>query len=215
MPSPYDLHVKDCCSGLAKAIALASTGLCDPNNFNLDEYFYYDYPSNGDMHEVVNGKFFAFKSPLENRKPLGNGRYTLIPTDYFDVFHSKGIRVLVRLNNPEYDRESMVADGFAHLDLFFIDCSSPSDDIVDDFLRIEAQEGALAVHCLAGLGRAGTLIALYMMKHMHFTARESISWLRIVRPGSIIGPQQHYLEDQQARMWALNPSLPGLGKSFH
>jgi hypothetical protein len=31
------------------------------------------------------------------------------------------------------------------------------------------------------------------MKHHDFTAAESIGWLRIVRPGSIIGLQQHYL----------------------
>ena len=49
--------------------------------------------------------------------------------------------------------------------------------------------------CTAGLGRTGTLIACYMMKHYRFTAAEAIAWIRIARPGSIIGPQQHYLEE--------------------
>lgn len=94
--------------------------------------------------------------------------------------------------------------GFDHHDLFFIDCSTPSDAIVEKFLKAaELTEGALAVHCLAGLGRTGTLIALWLMKHLDFTANEAIAWLRIVRPGSVIGPQQQYLQDQQARMWAL------------
>ena len=56
------------------------------------------------------------------------------------------------------------------------------------------------MHCLAGLGRTGTLIALYMMKHLGFTANESIAWLRIARPGSVIGPQQSYLVEQEPRM---------------
>ncbi len=46
------------------------------------------------------------------------------------------------------------------------------------------------MHCKAGLGRTGTLIACYMMKHYQMTAAECIAWLRIVRPGSVIGPQQ-------------------------
>jgi alkylated DNA nucleotide flippase Atl1 len=56
---------------------------------------------------------------------------------------------------------------------------------------------------LAGLGRTGTLIGMYMMKHLNFTARQAIAWLRIVRPGSVIGPQQHYLVKQQERMHRL------------
>ena len=53
----------------------------------------------------------------------------------------------------------------------------------------------------AGLGRTGSLIACYMMKHYKFTAAECIAWCRICRPGSIIGPQQNFLEEKQAWMW--------------
>lgn len=48
---------------------------------------------------------------------------------------------------------------------------------------------------LAGLGRTGTLIACYMMKHYRLTAAEAIAWIRICRPGSIIGPQQNFVEE--------------------
>jgi len=41
----------------------------------------------------------------------------------------------------------------------------------------------------AGLGRTGSLIAMYAMKHYHFPAADFIGWIRIARPGSILGPQ--------------------------
>jgi len=52
----------------------------------------------------------------------------------------------------------------------------------------EKEKGILAVHCKAGLGRTGSLIGLYTMKHYHFPAADFIGWITICRPGSILGP---------------------------
>ena len=46
-----------------------------------------------------------------------------------------------------------------------------------------------------------TYIGAYMMKHYKFTAEECIGWLRIARPGCIIGPQQQWMKWIQPRMW--------------
>jgi len=136
----------------------------------------------------------------------------MLPPQYIDVFRTKDIKAVVRLNKKEYDSAAFTKAGFAHHDLYFSDCSIPSDAIVDAFLRIaEAEEGVVAVHCLAGLGRTGTLIAMWMMKHLRFTADECMGWLRIARPGSVIGKQQQYLKRQQARMWGLDRRVAGLG----
>jgi cell division cycle 14 len=87
------------------------------------------------------------------------------------------------------------------LDLYFIDGTPPPDDIVDKFLEAaEKQKGAIAIHCKAGLGRTGSLIALYCMKHYGFPPAAYIGWIRIARPGSILGPQQAYLNNMDKRM---------------
>ncbi|XP_042072929.1 dual specificity protein phosphatase CDC14AB-like [Haplochromis burtoni] len=39
------------------------------------------------------------------------------------------------------------------------------------------------------------------MKHFRFTAAEAIVWIRICRPGSIIGPQKNFLEEKQHSLW--------------
>jgi atypical dual specificity phosphatase len=41
------------------------------------------------------------------------------------------------------------------------------------------------VHCLAGLGRTGTLLACYLVKHQKMLADDAIQKIREERPGSI------------------------------
>ena len=71
-------------------------------------------------------------------------------------------------------------------------------ELVDKFLKVaEENQGALAVHCKAGLGRTGTLIGCYAIKHYHFNAADFIGWIRMCRPGSVIGPQQYFLHEYE------------------
>ncbi|KAF5843178.1 hypothetical protein DUNSADRAFT_1605 [Dunaliella salina] len=102
-----------------------------------------------------------------------------------------------------YDRKRFTDAGFNHYDLYFPDGSCPRETILLHFLDIvEGEPGAVAVHCKAGLGRTGLLICCYMMKHFKFTAEEVIGYIRLCRPGSVIGPQQNFLCDIQAMLWA-------------
>jgi cell division cycle 14 len=209
--SSFDLTVRDCWAGLLKAV---DAGLFDLDSFSESEYFKYDDPTRYDMHVVVRGKFIAFRGPRSKRLPLANGGTTLCAADYVDAFSALGVAAVVRLNEPEYEAGDFRVHGIAHYDMVFRDCSTPSDAVVDQFLRIaEAEQGLVAVHCLAGLGRTGTLIGLWMMKHLAFSGREAIAWLRICRPGSVIGPQQAYLVKQETRMHSLR-GVPGLGSSM-
>lgn len=86
-------------------------------------------------------------------------------------------------------------------DLYFIDGSTPSMEIVNDFMKyMEQRKGAVAVHCKAGLGRTGTLIGLWACKKYGFPCAPFIGWIRLMRPGSVLGPQQHFLIELEEEM---------------
>ncbi|XP_042176677.1 dual specificity protein phosphatase CDC14B isoform X7 [Oncorhynchus tshawytscha] len=195
----YNLNILDCLCAIYKALQF---GWLDFSQFDVEEYEHYERAENGDFNWIVPGKFLAFSGPHPKSK-MENGYPLHAPEAYFPYFRKHNITTIVRLNKKMYDAKRFTDMGFEHHDLFFVDGSTPNDSIVRMFLNIcENADGAIAVHCKAGLGRTGTLIGCYMMKHYRLTAAEAIAWMRICRPGSVIGPQQNFVEDKQSSLWS-------------
>lgn len=138
-------------------------------------------------------------------------RNTTIPQPFKNVlshFVERGIGLVVRLNSELYSASYFQSLGIKHLDMIFDDGTCPPLSLVKKFINlahdmITVKNKGIAVHCKAGLGRTGCLIGAYLIYRHGFTANEVIAYMRFMRPGMVVGPQQHWLHLNQGtfREW--------------
>jgi len=197
----YNLNLLDTLRGLAKA---RMHNFFNFDNFPIDEYEHFEQVENGDLNWIVKGKILAFAGPQYRRQVTSEGCYTLTPKDFIPYFQKKKVGLVVRLNKKFYNENEFRNAGIEHFEQYYLDGSCPPMEILQKVLQAfesVPRDKGFAVHCKAGLGRTGTCIGAYIMKHYRFTAAEVIGWMRICRPGMVIGPQQHFVQDIEQRMW--------------
>ena len=184
----------DCISAFATALRV---GLFLPASFSVDEFEHFDSVDNGDLNVVAPHRFLAMASPTEPvaaaaaapASTSGSAAAArpppFTPNDFIPIFRHFSVKTVVRLNNATYCPTPFTSHGIAHHELFFPDGSCPSQRILTDFLRIAdtAAAGLIAVHCRAGLGRTGCLIACWLMREYELTGAEAIAWAAALQAG--------------------------------
>jgi len=213
--SPYrcafELTLMDCLRALVKARQFNFFDWGD--KFDGQEYEHFEQVENGDLNWIVKGKILAFAGPSYVKTVSPEGYCTLSPSDYIPYFKRKNIGLVVRLNQKKYEEQQFIDAGIDHVEEFYTDGSCPNmailKRVVKSFEDVPAHKG-FAVHCKAGLGRTGTCIGAYIMKHYRMTAKDVIGWMRICRPGMVIGPQQQFLEKLQGLMWKEGDAMRSL-----
>ena len=129
-------------------------------------------------------------------------------------FATRNIGLVVRLNSELYSASYFTHLGIKHQDMIFDDGTCPSLKLVRKFINLANEtiinkKRGIAVHCKAGLGRTGCLIGAYLIYRHGFTANEVIAYMRFMRPGMVVGPQQHWLHLSQGvfREWWFEDTL--------
>jgi len=86
---------------------------------------------NGDLSWIIPQKFIAFKTPVDIKPKSccesSNEEKYHSPEFYIPILKKLGIKHVIRLNNPEYDKSKFEEAGIFHSDLFFMDGNAPSE----------------------------------------------------------------------------------------
>ncbi len=133
------------------------------------------------------------------RKLAGSG---IITESSLPWIISHGISTIVSLERiDDACRAILEEENLQHLDVRVPDFGAPSIEDLDkvtQFMECEIRRGRIVlVHCAAGKGRTGTVLAAYLMRTGR-TFEEAVNEVRRKRPGSI----QSYEQEEVLRKYS-------------
>eukprot|EP00602_Paraphysomonas_sp_CaronLab_P010406 CAMPEP_0185025816 /NCGR_PEP_ID=MMETSP1103-20130426/9398_1 /TAXON_ID=36769 /ORGANISM="Paraphysomonas bandaiensis, Strain Caron Lab Isolate" /LENGTH=144 /DNA_ID=CAMNT_0027559183 /DNA_START=217 /DNA_END=651 /DNA_ORIENTATION=+ len=111
---------------------------------------------------------------------------------------------IVRISEPTYSREEVEKAGIELHEMHFDDGASPPEDIIKKWNELVKRtfgtrnddDKCIAVHCVAGLGRAPVLVAIALVEN-GLDSMSAVTYIRERRRGAINAVQLAYLESYQ------------------
>lgn len=131
---------------------------------------------------VIPGTLAGMPMPFVHPQRRMNGGGSLEAySDDLPILQRAGIRCVVSLLNLPSDAPVYQAAGFSFLCLPVANGGAPSLEQATEFIRFvgenRSKNQAVAVHCEAGLGRTGTMLATYLIS----TGKTAAEAIRVVR----------------------------------
>ena len=141
------------------------------------------------MHGKITKKPTNF-SWVVDQKLAGSGMPTTLAE--FDWIHSQGISAIVTMTEDALDENWTEQINYLHVPT--PDFTAPTIQKIDlavEFIHKQIQsKKSVMVHCAAGLGRAGTILACYHIKYLDYSSTDALEKIRSQRPGSIQSQSQ-------------------------
>lgn len=160
-------------------------------------------PADSMLWWIIPGVLAGMPMPFihSERRTAGGGHLELFD-DELPQLYSAGVRAVVSLLNIPTDAPVYESAGFAFLCLPIADGGAPTFEQTRQFIEfVSGQRAAgrpVAVHCEAGLGRTGTLLAAFLIAE-GASAGEAIDRVRGAQEGAIESLRQLVFLEQYAK----------------
>ncbi|GMH78538.1 hypothetical protein TL16_g07841 [Triparma laevis f. inornata] len=126
---------------------------------------------------------------------------------YIKELKKHNVTDIVRVCSPTYSPTDLESAGVKLWDMAYDDGTSPPEEVIDSWLKLVKDRmittkpaSAIAVHCVAGLGRAPVLVALALIEFGGLDPIVAVDFIRKNRRGAINNKQLLYLERYERRM---------------
>jgi len=144
------------------------------------------------MHGKVSNKPTNFSWVIDN-KLAGSG--TPMTSEQYRWLIKNNIKSIVTVREfplpqkwlVDNEKETIINDyKFVYVKDYGVPSLEVLDNIVDYInIKITKEKKTLVVHCEAGKGRTGTILAAYLLKQDNISSQDAIKKIRTLRPGSI------------------------------